>query len=81
MEKIQLRVKKKIGKFLGVSVCPIRALLILDKREERSHPQYPIRTSTVLSNSILADYLKKYPFLSTKYLDSVDWLKVRDIFL
>ena len=63
---------KKIGKFLGVSVCPIR--------EERSNPQYRIRTSTVLSNSILADYIKKYPLFSTKYLEFVDWLKVLDIF-
>lgn len=63
---------KIIGKFLGISVNPIR--------EDRSHPQYRLRTSTLLSNSILADYLRKYPLFSSKYLDFVDWLKVLDIF-
>jgi len=63
---------KRIGKFLGISVCPIG--------EERNYPQYRIRTSTVISNSLLADYLRKYPLFSSKYLDFVDWLKVLDIF-
>jgi len=53
-----------IAQFLGVSVNPIR--------EDRKHPQYRIRTSTIASNVALVQYLSNYPLLGTKYLDFKD---------
>jgi hypothetical protein len=53
-----------IADFLGVSLNPIRG--------DRKHPQYRIRTSTIGSNILLAQYLSNYPLLGTKYHDFKD---------
>jgi len=57
-----------IGSFLGIKVNFIR--------EERKHPQYRVRTSSVYTNQILRNYLDKYPLYGSKYLDYKDWCKI-----
>lgn len=68
----KLPLLEKIALFLGVKVNPIR--------EDRTSPQFRIRTSTVNSNKILVNYLNNYPLFSSKYLDFLDWCQVVDIF-
>lgn len=63
---------EKIANFLGVKVNPIR--------EDRTSPQFRIRTSTVDSNKILVNYLNNCPLFSSKYMDFLDWCQVVDIF-
>ena len=61
-----------IAEFLSVSVNPIRT--------ERKYPQYRIRTSTVHSNLILAQYLESFPLYSCKRYDFYDWRTVLSYF-
>lgn len=42
-------------------------------REERKHPQYSVRTSSVTTNKTLRNYIDKYPLYGSKYLDYNDW--------
>lgn len=50
-----------IANFLGVKVNPIR--------QDRKHPQYRVRTSTIKSNQKLQNYLYKFPLKGTKHID------------
>jgi Cytochrome C and Quinol oxidase polypeptide I/LAGLIDADG endonuclease len=63
-----LGVMEMIASFLGIKINFIR--------EERKHPQYRVRTSSVSTNQILRDYLEKYPLYGSKYLDYKDWCKI-----
>lgn len=49
-------------------------------REDRKHPQYRVRTNSVLKNIKIRNYLVKYPLKSSKYLDFQDWCLVLNYF-
>lgn len=61
-----------IASFLNVKVNPIRL--------DRPHPQYRVRTSTLDSNTILANYLLMFPLQGTKRMDFNDWNTVLKYF-
>ena len=61
-----------IASFLEIKVNLIR--------EERKHPQYRVRTSSVSTNKILRNYIEKYPLYGSKYLDYKDWCKILSYF-
>lgn len=62
-----------IAQMLQVNVKHIRG--------DRTHPQYRVRTSTVISNSILAKYLSTYPLRGSKFLDFKDWETILSFFV
>jgi len=49
-------------------------------RVNTNYPQYRVRTTNLQGNIIVENYLIKYPLFGTKYLDSIDWLKVLNYF-
>jgi hypothetical protein len=49
-------------------------------RIETKFPQYRIRTTSLKGNLFVENYLLNFPLFGTKYLDSMDWLKVLDYF-
>jgi hypothetical protein len=58
-------------------------LLATEVKEIRSNnpkPEYRVRTTNLQGNNQVKDYLVKYPLFGTKYLDSMDWIKVVDLF-
>ena len=59
---------ESVASFIGVKVNSIR--------QDRKHPQYRVRTNTVISNQKLRDYLLNYPLKGVKFLDFQDWNKV-----
>ena len=67
-----LGVMEMIASFLEIKVNLIR--------EERKHPQYRVRTSSVYTNNILRKYIDKYPLYGSKYLDYMDWCKILSYF-
>ena len=53
---------------------------VKETRLNRSTPEYRVRTTNLQGNNKAKDYLIKYPLFGTKYLDSIDWMKVLDLF-
>jgi LAGLIDADG endonuclease len=53
---------------------------IKETRLNRSNPEYRVRTTSLQGNNKVNNYLLKYPLFGTKYLDSVDWMKVVNLF-
>lgn len=53
---------------------------VKETRLNRSTPEYRVRTTNLQGNNQVKNYLIKYPLFGTKYLDSIDWMKVVDIF-
>ena len=49
--------------------------LAVRSRLDKKNSYYVIRVENQKSNKILIDYLNKYPLLSSKYLDFLDWEK------
>jgi hypothetical protein len=43
-------------------------------------PQFRIRTTSLIGNKSLVNYLNKYPLWSSKYLNYLDWIKVLNYF-
>jgi len=64
---------KAIAKFLYTEVKEIRS--------NKPSPEYRVRTSNTKGNINAKHYLNNFPLFGTKYLDSVDWMKVVDIFV
>lgn len=63
---------KKIAEFFNTQVK--------ETRLNRSTPEYRVRTTSLQGNIQVKNYLIKYPLFGTKYLDSIDWMKVVDLF-
>jgi hypothetical protein len=63
---------EEIAKLLITSVKSIRMNTL--------HPQYRIRTTSLLGNIELENYFTVYPLFGSKYLDCIDWLKVLNLF-
>lgn len=53
---------------------------VKETRLNRSTPEYRVRTTSLQGNNQAKNYLIKYPLFGTKYLDSIDWMKVVDLF-
>lgn len=53
---------------------------VKETRLNRSTPEYRVRTTILQGNNRAKNYLIKYPLFGTKYLDSIDWMKVLDLF-
>jgi len=49
-------------------------------RLNKPKPEFRVRTTNLEGNNQVKDYLIKYPLFGTKYLDSMDWIEVLDIF-
>lgn len=49
-------------------------------RSNNPKPEYRVRTANSKGNNQIKCYLIKYPLFGTKYLDSVDWMKVLELF-
>lgn len=63
---------EEIAKLFLTTVKPIRT--------ETKFPQYRIRTTSLKGNLCVENYLLNFPLFGTKYLDSMDWLKVLGYF-
>jgi hypothetical protein len=59
-----LPIMTTIADFLGVKVNFIR--------DDRKYPESRVRTSTILSNTMLVNYLLTFPLMGTKYMDFKD---------
>jgi len=53
---------------------------VKETRLNKSTPEYRVRTTNLQGNNKAKNYLIKYPLFGTKYLDSIDWMKVVDLF-
>ena len=53
---------------------------VKETRLNKSTPEYRVRTTNLQGNNQAKNYLIKYPLFGTKYLDSIDWMKVVDLF-
>lgn len=49
-------------------------------RLNRPNPEYRVRTTNLQGNLQVKYYLNKYPLFGSKYLDSMDWMEVVNIF-
>ena len=49
-------------------------------RSDKPKPEYRVRTTNLKGNIHAKNYLLKYPLFGTKHLDSLDWIKVVDLF-
>ena len=67
-----LNLMNSISNFLGVNLEHTRG--------DRKYPEYRVRTSSVLKNIQIRDYLMEYPLKSSKYLDFKDWCLVLNYF-
>lgn len=63
-----INIMQQIANLLAINVNLIR--------EDRKHPQYRIRTSSLKTNLLLKNYLTVYPLQGSKHLDYLDWVKV-----
>jgi hypothetical protein len=63
---------EEIAKLFLTTVKPIRT--------ETKFPQYRIKSTSLKGNLCVENYLLNFPLFGTKYLDSMDWLKVLGYF-
>ena len=49
-------------------------------RSNNPKPEYRVRTTNLKGNNKIKDYFIKFPLFGTKHLDSLDWIKVLDLF-
>lgn len=61
-----------IAQFLDTEVKKVRM--------DKTKPEYRIRTTNLKGNINIKNYLLKFPLFGTKHLDSLDWIKVLEIF-
>jgi len=61
-----------IAEFLETEVKKIRS--------DKPKPEYRVRTTNLKGNIKVKNYLLEFPLFGTKHLDSLDWMKVLDIF-
>ena len=53
---------------------------VKETRMNRPKPEYRVRNTNLKGNIKAKNYLLQFPLFGTKYLDSLDWMKVIDIF-
>lgn len=61
-----------IAEFLETEVKKIRSY--------KPKPEYRVRTTNIKGNISAKNYLLQFPLFGTKHLDSLDWMKVVDMF-
>ena len=61
-----------IANFLNISLKNIR--------ENTSHPQYRLRTTSLETNLKLVNYLNEYPLFGSKFLDYNNWKEILNLF-
>ena len=61
-----------IAEFLETEVKKIRS--------DKPKPEYRVRTTNLKGNIKAKNYLLQFPLFGTKHLDSLDWIKVIDMF-
>lgn len=61
-----------IAKFLETEVKKIRS--------DKPKPEYRVRTTNLKGNINAKNYLLQFPLFGTKHLDSLDWMKIVDMF-
>jgi hypothetical protein len=61
-----------IAEFLDTEVKKIRS--------DKPKPEYRVRTTNLKGNIHAKNYLLQFPLFGTKHLDSLDWMKVVDMF-
>ena len=61
-----------IAEFLETEVKKIRS--------DKPKPEYRVRTTNLKGNVKARNYLLEFPLFGTKHLDSLDWIKVVDMF-
>ena len=49
-------------------------------RSDKPKPEYRVRTTNLKGNVNAKSYLSRFPLFGTKHLDSLDWMRVVDIF-
>ena len=62
---------------------PVADLLLTQVKEirtDRKHPQYRVRTTSLLGNENVINYFNKFPLFGTKYLNYKDWVTVFELF-
>jgi hypothetical protein len=61
-----------IAEFLETEVKKIRS--------DKPKPEYRVRTTNIKGNLRAKNYLLQFPLFGTKHLDSLDWMKIVDMF-
>jgi len=54
---------------------------VKETRSNRSSPEYRVRTTNIKGNINAKNYLINFPLFGTKYLDSLDWMQIVDMFV
>lgn len=54
--------------------------LVKEIRTSTKSPQYRIRTTNIVSNTLVQNYLTKFPLFGKKHLDYLDWLQILVVF-
>lgn len=49
-------------------------------RSDKPKPEYRVRTTNLKGNINAKNYLLNFPLFGTKHLDSLDWMKIVDMF-
>lgn len=62
-----------LAKFLAVN--------LVHTRENQTHPQFRVRTSSLTSNALVVEYFRRFPLFGTKHLDFMDWARVYALFV
>lgn len=76
-KNIQMR---KIIYFFLQNVAIYLFTVVKSIRNDRTYPQYRVRTTSLKGNLALINYFTKYPLFGTKFLDYKDWVKVVKLF-
>nr|UEV87087.1 hypothetical protein [Grifola frondosa] len=70
-----LPIMEKIANFLNVKVRPYTR----ERKIRGNEKGYRVRATSLLQRNILIDYFTKFPLLSSKRLDYLDWVKAHNI--
>lgn len=62
------------------SISTFLEVTLESTRGDRKHPQYRVRSNSILQNIKIKNYLLQYPLQSSKYLDFKDWCSVLNYF-
>lgn len=73
-----LPIMEAIAHFLNAKVNPYAALR-RERKTRANEKGYRVRATSLLHRNILIDYLTKFPLLSSKRLDYLDWVKAHNI--
>ena len=64
-----------------IDIANFLKIEVKETRSKNPKPEYRVRTTNLEGNKQMKDYLINYPLFGSKYLDSIDWIKVVDLFI